>query len=357
MKSVLIDTKKQEEFELNGYVKFPLLDSETNNILLQYYDELKDKINIQNSIYGIYVSLDEKDRELKLTIMDFLQKSIQPKLDSFLVNYKVHLGGFIVKEPDNFSYTYPHQDWTFVDHEDRESFSATVWISLNDLTPEMGSLGFIKGSQHFLNGIIGSPSTHFRNSTQGHEELLFQYLDFPKVNCGDAIMFNNKCVHGANPNQTPNSRVIIGIGITPKESSLYHYFLKPNSTDTFLKLKVNEDFFMDYMNQDLINTYNDGQVPNNCIVEDEIDLEINQYSNDEMIKMILEKGNIKNDFFIKRPENKAINENIVEFKKVIEIKKVSTYSKIDMSKIINFFRIYTPYNIFKEAKFRLTGKY
>ena len=40
-----------------------------------------------------------------------------------------------------------------------------------------------------------------------------------------------------------------------------------------------------------------------------------------------------------------------------KIKKVSTYSKIDMSKIINFFRIYTPYNIFKEAKFRLTGKY
>lgn len=357
MKRVLIDTKNQEEFELNGYVKFPLLDTETNNILLQYYNELKDKINIQNSIYGIYVSLDEKDRDLKLTIMDYLQKTIQPKLDSFLINYKVHLGGFIVKQPDNFSYTYPHQDWTFVDHEDRESFSATVWISLNDLTPEMGSLGFIKGSQHFLNGIIGSPSTHFRNSTQGHEELLFKYLNFPKVNAGDALMFNNKCVHGANPNETYHSRVIIGIGITPKDSSLFHYFLKPNSTDTFLKLKVNEDFFMDYMNQDLINTYNDGNEPKNCVIENEINLDINQYSEEEMLRMIIEKGNTKNNFSIKKAEPVTTFESTIETILDVEKNEASPIIKFDLSKIIHFFKIYTPYNIFKEAKFRLTGKY
>lgn len=357
MKQIFNNEKSQEEFELNGYVKFPLLDTVTNKILLQYYNELKGNINIQNSVYGIYVSLDEKDKELKLSIMDFLQKTIQPKLDLYLKNYKVHLGGFIVKQPDTFSYTYPHQDWTFVDHNDKESFSATVWISLNDLTPEMGSLGFIKGSHQFLNGIVGSPSSHFRNSTQGHEDLLFQHLDFPKVNAGDALMFNNKSVHGANPNQTPNSRVIIGIGITPKESSLYHYFLKPNSTDKFLKLKVNEDFFMDYMNQDLINTYNDGNVPKNSIVEEEIDLVINQYSKDEMIKMIMEKGNTKNNFFIKRPEIKTIKENVVESNQVVAIEKVPFKPKIDMNKVIRFFKIYTPYNIFKETKFRLTGKY
>jgi hypothetical protein len=357
MKQIFENAKSQEEFELNGYVKFPLLDSETTNILLKYYNELKDKINIQNSVYGIYVSLDEKDKELKLSIMDFLQKTIQPKLDLYLKNYKMHLGGFIIKQPDTFSYTYPHQDWSFVDHNDNDTFSATVWISLNDLTPEMGSLGLIKGSHQFLNGIVGSPSSHFRNSTQGHEDLLFQYLDFPKVNAGDALMFNNKSVHGANPNQTPNSRVIIGIGITPKDSSLYHYFLKPNSTDKFLKLKVDEDFFMDYMNQDLINTYSEGNVPKNCIIEEEIDLAINQYSHDEMIKMMMEKGNRKNDFSIKRPEIKSNNESVVELNQVTEIEKVPSKPEIDMNKIIQFFKIYTPYNIFKETKFRLTGKY
>jgi hypothetical protein len=96
MKQVIKDVKKQEEFVSNGFVKFPLLDIETNNILLKYYNELKGKINIQNSVYGIYVSLDDKDKELKLSIMDFLQKTIQPKLDLYLKNYKVHLGGFIV---------------------------------------------------------------------------------------------------------------------------------------------------------------------------------------------------------------------------------------------------------------------
>jgi hypothetical protein len=221
----------------------------------------------------------------------------------------------------------------------------------------MGSLGFIKGSQHFLNGIIGSPSTHFRNSTQGHEEMLFQYLDFPKVNSGDALMFNNKCVHGANPNQTPNSRVIIGIGITPKESSLYHYFLKPNSPDKFLKLKVNEDFFMDYMNQDLINTYNDGIVPNSCVIEDEINLEINHYSEEEMLRMIIGKGNTKNNFFIKKAKHETTSENNSETIMDVEQKEASPIPKFDLTKIIRFFKIYTPYNIYKEAKYRLTGRY
>lgn len=356
MKKVFNHTQNQEEFNQNGYVKFQLLDTETSNELLKYYYALTDKIDVKNSVYGIYVSLDEKDKSLKTEVMDFLQKSIQPKLDTFLKDYKVHLGGFIVKQADNYSYTYPHQDWTFVANDDSESFSATIWISLNDLTPEMGSLGFIKGSHRFLDGIVGSPSSHFKNATQGHEELLFQYLTFPEVSAGDALMFNNKCVHGANPNQSANARVIVGIGVTPKESNLYHYFLKPGTTNKVLKLKVGEDFFMDYMNDDLINTYNNGEIPSNCIIEKEFEFMNTAYSATEMINLITANGNIKNSFSIIRPQmQEAEHIELIENKETN--KPAYTLPKIDFDKVISFFKIYTPYNIYKESKFRLTGKY
>jgi hypothetical protein len=73
--------------------------------------------------------------------------------------------------------------------------------------------------------------------------------------------------------------------------------------------------------------------------------------------MIIEKGNTKNNFSIKKAEPVTTFESTIETILDVEKNEASPIIKFDLSKIIHFFKIYTPYNIFKEAKFRLTGKY
>ncbi len=355
MNKVFKNIQEQSQFELNGYVNIPLLDSETCANLLNYYNNIKSKVDVKNSVYGIYVSLDDKDRAFKDETMLYIQESIQPKLDNLLENYKVHLGGFIIKQSDSFSYTYPHQDWTFVDNKNLDDFSATIWISLEDQTPETGSLGFVNGSHKFLDGIVGSPSSVFINSTQGHEDLLFQYLNFPTVKAGDGLVFNNKCAHGANPNLSGKDRIIVGIGITPKDANLYHYFLQPGTTNQVLKLKVGEDFFMDYMNDDLINTYMQGNIPQNCEVVDQFEFTNKKLSTGEMTNLLVENGCIQNSYSIQRPvveQQHEDKEQVIDQTNTSEADKPSTRERI-----AHFFKVYTPYNVYKESKYRLTGKY
>lgn len=372
MNRVFKNIQDQEQFEWNGHVRVPVLDAETCGQLLAYYNTLKEKVDVKNSVYGIYVSLDDKNKTVKQETMSFIQETIQPKLDRFLENYNVHLGGFIIKQSDSVSYTYPHQDWTFVDHTDADSFSATIWISLEDVTPDAGSLGFVNGSHRYLDGIVGSPSSVFINPTQGHESTLFEYLSFPEVKAGDALIFNNKCAHGANPNLSGKDRVIVGIGITPKQSSLYHYFLRPGTTDKVLKLKVAEDFFLNYMNDDLIETYMKGSIPEHCEVVDEFEFVNKSLTRSEMLTVLTENGCVKNEYSIKRPEVQQ-QESVHAEESVTWIEPVSPSSQKEVNffkiytpmniyreakyRLGNFFRIYTPYNVYKESKYRLTGKY
>jgi len=266
------------------------------------------------------------------------------------------LGGFIVKQSDDHSYTFPHQDWIFVPHDDKEAFSATIWITLDDLSPEMGSLGFIPKSHTFLDGIIGSPSSYFINATQGHESNLFNYLQFPEISKGEAFVFNNKCVHGANPNSTGTDRVIVGIGITPKEIPLTHYFLKPQTHNQILRLNVPEDFFLTYMNDDLIKEYEDGKIPQSCEVVSEFEFENYRYTPAEMSALLDANGCVKGEYsLISRAQNTEVQ---LSSEAKIDQPIIKKYPIRDfISKLAALSKIYTPYNVYKESKYRITGKY
>lgn len=355
MKTVFKNNEKQVFFEENGYVKLDILSADDIEEIRTYYTNLKSNLSIQNSVYGIYVSLDDKDLKLKQETMQFIQGLVQPKLDNHLKDYKVHLGGFIIKQTDDHSYTYPHQDWIFVPHNEPDSFSATIWITIDNLTPESGSLGFVSGSHKFLGGIIGSPSSHFINATQGHEDLLFDYLTFPEISAGQGFVFNNKCVHGANPNTVGGDRVIIGIGITPIESPLTHYFLKPETKNKVLQLEVPEDFFLTHMNEDLIAEYEQGKIPQNCTVVSEFEFENPKLTQTEMVELLNKNNCLPGNYSIKRPQAEVQLQNTAEEAITPKIKR--NYWKDYSQKLVQLSKIYTPYNVYKESKFRLTGKY
>ncbi len=294
MYKVFKEDNLQNEFEANGYaVMQGLLNPDEIQELKDLYVKQTGG-DVKNSVYGMYMSIDEKDDALRKELMYSIQQTIHPKLGKFLQNYKCHLGSYLVKVPNPQSLTFPHQDWLFIDNDNKDFFSATIWVSLEDIEIEHGSLGFIKGSHLFLNNIIGSPSPEIKTATMGHEGLILSYIAFPKVKAGDAIIFNNKTVHAAFPNTTALQRIAVGVGITPEPAVLYHYYLKPGTTDKIYKLKVSPEFFEHYGNDTLRKCYLEGKMPDHTEIETELDFHPTLYSAAEFEQLMIEHGNQKN---------------------------------------------------------------
>jgi hypothetical protein len=292
---ILKDPVLQQRFEKLGYVTVPLLGDDEIKVLKDYYLR-KTGGNVKNSPYGMWVSIhDHEDLGFRRETMKLIHDVTMPRVREFFVDCKPHLGSFLVKVPNPRSFTFPHQDWTFVDNNKMDDLcSLTVWISLEDVEVEGGTLGFVKGSPHFFKGAVGSPSPAITTLTRGHEPLLFEYLSYQNIKAGDALAFNNKTIHAALPNTTSQQRIALGIGLTPTEAELYHYFLKPGTTDRLLKLKVDDDFFMSYTNQGLFELHQAGKVPGMCKVEDELDYSFKPLTTTEISRLCESYGGVRN---------------------------------------------------------------
>jgi ectoine hydroxylase-related dioxygenase (phytanoyl-CoA dioxygenase family) len=300
MYNIFNDSNLQNAFENDGFVTLPnLLDPQEVEDLKNIYLKFT-KGDVENSRYGMYVSIDELDEHKKLEIMRAIQHFLKPKLGKYFHDIKCHLGSLLVKVPNPQSFTYPHQDWLFVDHKDKDLFSATIWVSLEDIDIQTGSLGFIKGSHRFLNNIVGSPSPEIVTATMGHEELILSYLTFPKINKGDAVIFNNKTIHAAFPNTSEKQRIAAGIGITPAPAVLHHYYLNPSNPKKIFKMTVDEDFFHTYGNDSLRELFHKKEMPKYTHVVDELDYDPVMYTAEEMENEMIKHGNSKNNLTIQQ---------------------------------------------------------
>jgi ectoine hydroxylase-related dioxygenase (phytanoyl-CoA dioxygenase family) len=285
----------QELFDRDGYVKLPLLQAPEVEQLRDTFAELIGE-NVSNTDYGMYISLEERDQRLKALLLDKLSNLIVPIAQQHFVNCKPHLGSFLVKAPGVNSFTYPHQDWTFVSTPGCRSL--TLWVALVDTDENNGALGFVKGSQHFFDKPIGSPSPDFQTFTQGHEDVLYEYLEFVPLRAGEAIAFDNRTIHGAPPNLTVYNRVAAAIGMTPEEAPLHHFYLLPSDQSRGIrriaKFRVDQKFFRRYSVASLKELFDRGESPDGYEIEEIIEDVYQPFSRQE-IRRLCECAGLKNN--------------------------------------------------------------
>ena len=284
----------QREFEQNGFVKLQVLgSSEVQQMLELFHESTQGKV--ANTEYGIYISLEEKDLEKKRALIRKISGIVLPRIKEHFQDCKPHLGSFLVKAPGPGSFTYPHQDWTFVDPP---NVSITVWIALVDTDESNGALGFVKGSHLFFDRLVGSPSPEFQTCTQGHEALLYQYLTFVPLKAGEAIAFDNRTIHGATANNTALLRTAVAMGMTPQAASLYHYYVVPGSLQPghrkVAKLKVRETFFERYPLTALKALFTKNSMPEDCEIEAILEEEVIPFSECEVRQLCEQAGLAKN---------------------------------------------------------------
>jgi len=154
--------------------------------------------------------------------------------------YEPLMTAIFVNWPDAGSGKQAHQGWSLVDEEEHRS--VTMWLALEPVDRRNGTLAVLPGSQTLLE--------HPRPSPYTPTELCDCYVDIapwempaPRVEPGEAIVFDHRLVHSSTVNVTDTPRVTVGCAFLPKGAQLYHWAIEEDGTayryaledDTFLK--------------------------------------------------------------------------------------------------------------------------
>jgi ectoine hydroxylase-related dioxygenase (phytanoyl-CoA dioxygenase family) len=354
MKPLFKNPEHQSFFENKGYLVLPLLNKEEVQDLKDYYHSLG---LVDEKGFGFHVSMDGLDEAKCKEVKEKVWSVILPKMDEYVENYKPFVASYVVKETNPKGVVPAHQDWSFVEKEEEGYCSVTCWTTLVDTHLDNGCMGVIKGSRNMMNNHRPSPSPQTPVPLSEHMFSIFPYLTTLEMKAGEVLFFDNRTFHASPPNTTDGLRLAAGVGITQKDAQLIHYYLKPDGNkNTLLKYKVDEDFFLKYDNARLAKMYDAGQVIEDYELLAEVPYHYDDYSSEELVALMKEAGN---EFNVPMCEKLSVlfGYDMSGKKKEApkeEEKKEVVESSPEPQK--SFFEVYTPMNILREVKLRLTGK-
>ncbi|GHC06581.1 hypothetical protein GCM10010080_20930 [Thermomonas carbonis] len=247
----------QADFDRDGYVVVPFLDADEVAALNAHYASLN---HDHATSQGFHVSLDSTDRAFKRATMDKLQQAARARIDQVFDRARIFVASYVVKEPGPRGIVPPHQDWTFVDES--RFVSCTVWIPLARTTVDNGALGVISGSHRLFDHARASPSPQCPTPIGDLMFQIFPFLAIKEMEAGQALIFNNRTLHGSPPNLSEVARVAVGIGVTHEEADLRHHYLLPGGESQQIECyQVEPEFFHEYSNTSLSQLYNEGGRP------------------------------------------------------------------------------------------------
>lgn len=379
MKPLFKDPALQQQYERDGYVLLDMLSEAEVKDLKDYYDTLN---NDHIPDYGFHVSLDNKKPDFVVGVMDKIKSVISGPADKYFADYKIFTSSFVVKEKNPIGVVPPHQDWSFTE-EDEGFNSATVWTALVDTDMYNGEMGVIVGSHKFFSHQRCSPAPQFKTPLDTHVFSIFPYLKLIPMKPGQALVFDNRTVHASPPNVSDGVRLAVGFGVTQKDAPLRHYYLQPGSDCKKLnKYEVDDFFFTHYNNARLSEMYNSGKLPEDLKLLDVVDNRVPDISADDLLAKIKEAGNTFNIEMCEHlaklfnynmdgsqkqepaPEVKQEEIVVVEEQPVVQVVQeeivrdvVEQAPAAQQSAPVDgrsFFQKYTPLNILREIKHRVT---
>ncbi|MBS1618763.1 MAG: phytanoyl-CoA dioxygenase family protein [Bacteroidetes bacterium] len=231
----------QDEFDLYGFVRLPLLSASQVDTLTEGYKTLAEAH--RNIGLPFTTTSHSNDHELIGAADDMIARILGPEMDKVLLNYRLLFGNFLIKQSGPKSATPLHQDTSFVD-ESRYS-SISVWVSLVDTDQQNGCMRFIRGSHHFRH--LLRPTHSYAWPFDGvREELTGLLEDFPSQR-GEAFIFHHGIIHASYANMTASPRVAAVMAAYPGEADLLMYFADEKDSNTVSKYKMTKDAYLRFV--------------------------------------------------------------------------------------------------------------
>lgn len=232
------DITKQQEFERDGYTIIDLLSVEKVDAVKKFYLENKEAhLEVKEKMHS---TCDTNNLQLIYQTDEFIQKQILPEVKKHLKSFTPLFGSFLVKEPGNGSETGFHQDPTLVNKP--EYVSANIWIALQDTNRKNGNLKLVRGSHRLGDILVVTPQ--FPVIFEKFKGDIGKYASEIPVKEGQAIVLNNKLIHGATPNLTQQERIATILAVKSEAAKFVFHYLEPNSDfDKIEQYELTRDSF------------------------------------------------------------------------------------------------------------------
>ncbi len=234
MRKIFLDEQEEKEITQKGFLIKPLLSKEDVNKCLDIFRESDKNINDEK-----YNTLEVDDYESRLKVHNEIKSVYKDQITKQLNGYR-HLGyNFAAKKAYSKEHFPMHVD---NNHCSREMYRGlNVWIPLVDVNKNNGGLYIVPKTHNLpytLNG-IGMPF-HFKR----YKRYFLHKAHFVEMKAGDALMFDDRVVHGSLSNNTDEDRIAIITALIPEDAQFLLYMnykgLQSNEMELF---KANEDIF------------------------------------------------------------------------------------------------------------------
>ena len=236
MRKVFKNDALNKTFTKQGYVVVSLLtDVEVNDALDFFYQS-----GHHTGKKEFYTTTWLSDSELRLKTNEKMKNIFSARLSELLDNYTFFYGSYFVKESGEQGDCEAHQDWTC--SEEPECSSVTVWCALQDVTPENGCLQILPYSQNLPNYIRGRHTPDYLTEVSAFvQKYLFKPIILKK---GQAILFNQRMIHGSFSNFSSALRIACGGVAAPADRPVIHYV--GESASEIKKVSAENDLFSRY---------------------------------------------------------------------------------------------------------------
>lgn len=243
-RSTLRSECAQDELEHFGFTIVPFLDDQQLQAVREAYAELGPAPDDPG--VALNWSFHSRSSVYKRAVGEVFLPLVQDAVDGLFEEYESFLTTFIIKWPGSNGGFAPHQDPSLVD--EREFRGVTLWIPLDDTGPvhgaDNGMLNLVPGSHKFSRQL--RESNVDRWVFADHEEaIVSRYGVGVPTTAGEALVFDNRVIHYSMPNQTDSPRVVLSLGMRPREASCVLVRTTPaGMTEVF---DIDDDFYVDVL--------------------------------------------------------------------------------------------------------------
>ncbi len=249
MRSVLKNKALEEEFQKNGYVVIPFLDSSEVEALKQSFFDLLAQSggNITAGDTGFdmpEITYDftfiDKSQAYKEAVYETITRKFAPHLSTWLADYRPIIANYIRKQPAQGEVPL-HQNWSFAD--EKKCCTVSIWCPLVDATVGNGTLQVVPGS-HKRFGEVRGPMVPWELENI-KTEIIEKYLVPIEIPAGHAVVLDDSIVHYSDINKTKDLRLAIQLICIPSELPSWHYHMNRAVSDEKVDvLEVDKDFYM-----------------------------------------------------------------------------------------------------------------
>lgn len=224
-----LSQEQLRSFYENGYLG--PIDAFSRDEMQQFRDEMLSMTKSESQTFGWVTPRDRHFESPKL--WNFMKSpAVTERLAQLLgPDLLVWRSQLFFKEPHSPAIQW-HQASTFMveDYLDpaiyppelSEMFQLTVWIAVDDATPENGCLQFVPGSHDRIRTIKFGGEEGFYNA---RFSLEFDRETAPTATvpakAGQFIIFTERCIHGSPPNTTDRHRLAFNLRVIPTSVPVY----------------------------------------------------------------------------------------------------------------------------------------